>query len=359
MNCNIKGILITAVGASLGLIAASTVGSTLGFFGPELQRFHNSEHIGWSEQLDGQRHEHRRAAVVLGCYRQRKPNVVGLVRSFQFGHDHRRQQLRGTFATYSGSNGLSVEVDYLLKGGSTNGQSDLSETITLTNSSTASQAYRFYQYSNYNLSQGTSDSLRARQRSTVNQTYTSMVMQTVVTPAPSEIEAALFNSTLGHLTSRPAYPLNGTASAGPGDVTLADEWTPTIAGRRQLHHQRGPAGESSFHSRTAGAGLTLRRGGSCVDDRLRLCRAPSHSVQALSSRSPEQLPLHFGQPLRRGQPVRPELLHLAVAAVVENGPVYAQPRRVGDSQSLLSVASIWNSTAQARNPAGSAGPRGG
>ncbi len=59
--------------------------------------------------------------------------------------------------TYSGSNGLTVQLKYYLTGGSTNTQSDLDEAIKLINSGSAAHTYKFYEYSNFNLSQVSSD----------------------------------------------------------------------------------------------------------------------------------------------------------------------------------------------------------
>ena len=83
--------------------------------------------------------------------RNRRSTRLGLTSSgtFAFGSG-----TRGGYAVFSGSNGLSVEVDYMLTGGSSIKQSDLSETIRLTNTGTSSQTYHFFQYSNFNLSGG-------------------------------------------------------------------------------------------------------------------------------------------------------------------------------------------------------------
>ena len=95
---------------------------------------------------------------------------------------------RGGFAIYTGSNGLSAEVDYILTGGSTSSStpSDLSETIRLTNTGTAAKNLNFYQYSNFNLSQGTSDMEQFTNANTVTQQFgNSLQMQTVTTPIPT------------------------------------------------------------------------------------------------------------------------------------------------------------------------------
>jgi hypothetical protein len=140
---------------------------------------------------------------------------------------------RGGYAIYSGSNGLGIEVDYMLTGGSSNKQSDLSETIRLTNTSGTSQTYHFFQYSNFNLSGGSSDTVQFPNPNTVNQVGGGLPLQTVVAPTPNEHEGALFPSTLNHLTSGSAYTLNNTPAIGdgplgPGNVTWAYQWDPVL-----------------------------------------------------------------------------------------------------------------------------------
>jgi hypothetical protein len=227
----IKGFLVTAFGASLGLISSGAMGGTLTFSD---QNSSVSVTPSSSAGMNSWTINGQNVAVqqwfwyAIGSGNQTTLDTLGLTNS---GSISVSGSTRGAFATYSGSNGLSVEVDYLLKGGSTIGQSDLSETITLTNTGTGSQPYRFYQYSNFNLSGGTpNDTVSFPSANIVNQTNTTLKMQTVVTPAPNENEAALFNSTLNNLTSGAAYTLNGGTAAGSGDVTWADEWTPTIVG---------------------------------------------------------------------------------------------------------------------------------
>ena len=60
---------------------------------------------------------------------------------------------------YSGTNGLGVEVAYLLTGSPAgSGQSDLSETISLTNNNATPMDLHFYQYSNFTLNGSSSGS---------------------------------------------------------------------------------------------------------------------------------------------------------------------------------------------------------
>jgi hypothetical protein len=138
---------------------------------------------------------------------------------------------RGGYVTYGGANGLSVEVDYLLTGSSGAGPSDLSETIRLMNTGAASQAVHFFQYSNFNLSHGTGDSVQFPNANTVLQTGGSATLQTVVTPTPNEWEANPYALTLSSLTGG-HYTLdklpNIGVSLGPNNMTWAYEWDPVI-----------------------------------------------------------------------------------------------------------------------------------
>ncbi len=140
---------------------------------------------------------------------------------------------RGGYVTYSGSNGLSVEVDYLLTGSAGEGPSDLSETIRLTNTGSASQSLHFFQYSNFNLSQGSGDSVQFPNANAVVETGGQATLQSVVTPTPYEWEGNVDPLILNHLAGGQPYTLNktpawGAAGVGPDNVTWAYEWDPVI-----------------------------------------------------------------------------------------------------------------------------------
>ncbi len=139
---------------------------------------------------------------------------------------------RTAYLVYSGSNGLSVEVDYLLTGGATGSvQSDLGETIRLTNSNSTAMPLHFFEYSNFVLS--SSDTMQFPGLNSVAQTSGTASAQTVIIPQPNENEGAIFPLTFNKLTGSTAplnnFPTPNTAqSVGPGDVTWAYEWDPTI-----------------------------------------------------------------------------------------------------------------------------------
>ncbi len=140
---------------------------------------------------------------------------------------------RGGYVTYSGSNGFNVEVDYLLTGGSNNGQSDLSESFRLTNSSSAGHTFHFYDYSDFNLSPS-SDSVQFPNANTVNQTGGVLPLQSVFAPTPNRWEGATYPQTLNSLNGGSPYQLSNSpgvagSTIGPANVTWAYEWDPAVS----------------------------------------------------------------------------------------------------------------------------------
>ena len=234
MKRNFTSTLFLVTGVLIGLASATASAGTL-----NLSDLNSSVSItptssagltNWT--VDGQNIATQQwFYYAIGGGSQSSIDTLGLTSSgtFSFGSG-----TRGGYAVFSGSNGLSVEVDYMLTGGSSIKQSDLSETIRLTNTSTASQTYHFFQYSNFNLSGGSADTVQFPNANTVNQVGGGLPLQTVVTPTPNEHEGAIFPTTLNHLTSGP-YALNnlpaiGDGPVGPADSTWAYQWDPILAG---------------------------------------------------------------------------------------------------------------------------------
>jgi hypothetical protein len=233
MKRTFTSTLFLAIGASLSLAASAASAGTLNLADQNstvaITPTSSAGLTNWT--INGQNIATQQwFYYAIGGGSQASIDTLGLTSSgtFSFGSG-----TRGGYAVYSGSNGLGVEVDYMLTGGSSNMQSDLSETIRLTNTSTASQTYHFFQYSNFNLSGGSADTVQFPNANTVNQVGGNLPLQTVVAPTPNEHEGALFPTTLTHLTSGP-YTLNNTPAiggpaVGPGDATWAYEWDPIIA----------------------------------------------------------------------------------------------------------------------------------
>ncbi|HEV2434916.1 MAG TPA: PEP-CTERM sorting domain-containing protein [Verrucomicrobiae bacterium] len=139
-------------------------------------------------------------------------------------------------ASYANSQ-LSATVTYLLTGnGSGSGSADITEQIQLQNIGQTTYALNFYQYSDFNLLGGLSDTVVISGSpgtgftGALQQTSTGGAGLAEVIDSPSANYAEA--NTVGGVTST-LYKLNNTASlnldnvlnAGPGDVTWALQWS--------------------------------------------------------------------------------------------------------------------------------------
>jgi len=141
-------------------------------------------------------------------------------------------------ATYQNPQ-LALTIDYVLSGGGVgSGSADITESISVVNNSGASINFHFYQYSDFNLlGSGANDSVQLfgvpGSWNFVQQTAgASGIGEAIVAPDANHGEAALYGvngQTLSELNGPSPLTLNDNASAGPGDVTWALEWDPTIA----------------------------------------------------------------------------------------------------------------------------------
>jgi hypothetical protein len=156
--------------------------------------------------------------------------------------------------SYTGTNGVTIKVTYLLSGGLPNsGNADLGESIAITNGGTASQDVHFYQYSNFTLGNTSSGQYVQFQNSNAvdqwngnaTQNPGETLSETVITPRPNFREAGevLDPSDPNYTNLDTLYKLNNipslslaqpdlnspSSTLGPGDVTWAYEWDRTIA----------------------------------------------------------------------------------------------------------------------------------
>jgi hypothetical protein len=132
---------------------------------------------------------------------------------------------------YSGSP-LTVEVRYTLTGGAAgSGQSDLGESIRLTNTGSTSINLHFFQYVDFDLSpQPAGDTVTITGGNTAGQSAGPLrVAETVVTPAPTRYQAGLGDGLFQSLTDLAPTTLDGTAGPLAGDANWAFEWDVTIA----------------------------------------------------------------------------------------------------------------------------------
>jgi hypothetical protein len=144
------------------------------------------------------------------------------------------------YVGYTGSN-LSVGVTYTLQGASSSsGQSDIGESIRITNNSASTEQLQFFEYSHFILNgSNTGETLQfgtnsaGSANSVTESNGMSSLEETVVTPAANRYEGEYYPVTWNKLNSpgslsladQPAIGVVGPPPSGqPGDVTWAFEW---------------------------------------------------------------------------------------------------------------------------------------
>src|SRR5208282_3384468 len=142
-------------------------------------------------------------------------------------------------ATYQNTQ-LSIQIEYVLSGGGVgSGNADITESIAAKNLSGSTLNLNFYEYSNFNLLQTGNNTVQifgspgAYSYDTQTSGSTALT-EAIVSPNANYAEAGVFNSTLNELNSQAGLVLNGTTSAGPGNVTWAFQWAQSIAGGSEL-----------------------------------------------------------------------------------------------------------------------------
>jgi hypothetical protein len=153
--------------------------------------------------------------------------------------------------SYTGTNGLTIAVTYLLTGGaSLSGAATLGESIAITNGGDSAQDVHFFQYSNFTLDdQPSGDYVQFKNANRVDQwkgAGNEALSESVITPRPNYRETGQilptndpnYNplyDTLYRLNNTPGLTLrepdSNTLSAplGPGDMTWSYEWDRSIA----------------------------------------------------------------------------------------------------------------------------------
>ncbi len=141
--------------------------------------------------------------------------------------------------TYANSD-YSVRTVYSFAGNDPGtGKANLSETLTVANSSAANMDFHFYQYSDFDLGGVPGGQSVQFSQNTVNGQYykatqtdgSRSMTETINSAVPpiGHYEAAFFNQTLVKLNDGNPTTLNDNVSAGPGDVTFAYQWDVTLA----------------------------------------------------------------------------------------------------------------------------------
>lgn len=137
--------------------------------------------------------------------------------------------------TYFG-NGFNIGVAYQLTGGAAgSGGADLTENLSVNNTSSSNLDFHLFQYSHFNLSGGHDSVTLGKQNGLYHEALQtapgmslSEYVDTVNTTGANHGEAALSPQTLNELNGTPGYTLNDHTNAGPGDVTWALEWDKSI-----------------------------------------------------------------------------------------------------------------------------------
>ncbi len=133
--------------------------------------------------------------------------------------------------SYTSQNNLSVDVTYVLTGGTPGSlTSDVSEVIRINNLGSSSLDFHFFQYTDFDLGgdpQG--DTARLVNANTIQQFDPNAISsETVVTPAANRYEVNFFANTLNSLNDGSPTTLNNNGGPLTGDTTWAFEWDVTI-----------------------------------------------------------------------------------------------------------------------------------
>lgn len=151
-----------------------------------------------------------------------------------------QQQDNNTLEVLYQNSQLSIFVQYDLTG-TGSGEADMMEYIRAENLTGAPINLNLYEYSYFDLLQSGYNSVQLFKDSVtgkfnfVQQTSGSTAIQEgIVSPFADYAEAAAYDVTLNKLNNQSGLQLDGTMSAGPGNVTWAFQWDKTIAGYSAL-----------------------------------------------------------------------------------------------------------------------------
>jgi len=134
------------------------------------------------------------------------------------------------YLRYANANqGLSVEVDYSLIGGTLgSGRTDLDEGIRITNLAREARTIHFFTYAQFNMSVN-EDTAVVKNANTVDQSFLPWhASEVVVTPAPTLYEVNMVPVTLDSLNDGLPTTLNGNLGPMTGEVAWALEWDFTL-----------------------------------------------------------------------------------------------------------------------------------
>lgn len=133
--------------------------------------------------------------------------------------------------TLYANNILSVEINYTLTGGGI-GSADIDEGIKIHNFTSIPLTLSFYQYSDFNLlNTPVGDTVWMDASQAFQWKDATQVAEGIIAPNATAFEANYTggaSSTLFKLDNVSDLVLNGSSSAGPGDVTWAFQWNLTV-----------------------------------------------------------------------------------------------------------------------------------
>jgi hypothetical protein len=131
---------------------------------------------------------------------------------------------------------LNVNVGFLLKGGTNgSGASDLTETISIQNTTNAALTLHIFQYSDFDLSANADTVSFPTNNSAVQQSSAGTMTETVQSPTPNFHESSYYALTLNKILGvTPATLSNTILNSSPGDQTFAEQWDVTLQPNQTL-----------------------------------------------------------------------------------------------------------------------------
>jgi hypothetical protein len=126
---------------------------------------------------------------------------------------------------------FQLSVTFQLSGGQAHsGSSDLSETYEITNTSSSTENFHFFDYTNLTLGgKAGGQNLTLSGLNTATQSAAGELSQTVVSGKANEYEANTFSTLLTALNGTDGLTLSGATSETNADPEYAFEWDPTLA----------------------------------------------------------------------------------------------------------------------------------
>lgn len=133
---------------------------------------------------------------------------------------------------YGSQSDFTIDINYHLSGGSTGSYwSDIAETITITNYTSSSLDFHFFQYTDLDLNQTSDDDtcVLANPNKVIQADPFICASETVIIPDASYWEIAQYDNTLSKLNDSSPTTLSNQTSPLTGNVTWAFQWDVEIS----------------------------------------------------------------------------------------------------------------------------------